>query len=75
MVKWKKPSGKTIETNEEKATIEAALDHGWKLVKPTISPEEKKMNALIKKATKLGLEVEEGADAETIQALIDAAKK
>lgn len=76
MIKWKKPSGKTIETNEEKATIEAALGHGWKLVKPAKKPAvSKEMKALVKEAKALGIDIADGDDEETLKALIDAAKK
>lgn len=30
MIKWLKPSGIEIETNEEEHTIKAAESHGWK---------------------------------------------
>jgi hypothetical protein len=33
-MKWTKPSGATIETNDEPATIAAAESLGWKREKP-----------------------------------------
>lgn len=43
MIKWKRPSGTTIETNEAPANIAAAEALGWERV-------EKKMTAAQKKA-------------------------
>ena len=34
MIKWKRPSGSTIETNETDATIKHAVESGWERVKP-----------------------------------------
>lgn len=32
-LKWSRPSGKTIETNDLPATVKAAVDKGWKPAK------------------------------------------
>ena len=42
MIKWQKPNGKKIVTNEENATISAAIDMGWELVKEEEKPKKKK---------------------------------
>jgi hypothetical protein len=34
MIKWKRPSGSIIETNETDETIKHAVKSGWELVKP-----------------------------------------
>ena len=34
MIKWKRPSGTMIETNEEKATIEHCEAQKWKRMEP-----------------------------------------
>jgi hypothetical protein len=34
MIKWKRPSGSIIETNETDETIEHAVKSGWEQVKP-----------------------------------------
>jgi len=47
MVKWKKPNGTIIKTNEEDATLKAAIDNGWE---PYEEPEKPKKKA--KKETK-----------------------
>jgi len=49
MAKWTKKSGAVIETNDEPATITAAIESGWKPVDPA-KPVAKK--AAKKKATK-----------------------
>lgn len=33
MIKWKRPSGKFIETNDTDASIQHAIDNDWKQVK------------------------------------------
>lgn len=47
MIKWKKPSGVIIETNESKASKEAAVKLGWELV--VESPQPKKRGPKPKK--------------------------
>lgn len=34
MIEWKKENGTIIKTNEEEASIRAAIDAGWEQVKP-----------------------------------------
>ena len=47
MIKWKRPSGRIIETNDSDAIIEYAAENGWELVKeeepkPEQKPKPKK---------------------------------
>ena len=42
MAKWTKKSGAVIETNDEPATITAAIESGWKPVDPVEAKEPKK---------------------------------
>lgn len=37
MIKWKKPNGTIIETNETEASIKAAVDMKWVQVKKRVS--------------------------------------
>ena len=41
-MKWTRPSGSEIETNNEKATIEACEKMGWKESKPKKEAKSKK---------------------------------
>ena len=41
MAKWTKKSGAVIETNDEPATITAAIESGWKPVNPAKPVEAK----------------------------------
>jgi hypothetical protein len=41
MIKWKRPSGSIIETNETDETIEHAVKSKWKRVKPEKDKPEK----------------------------------
>jgi len=42
MIEWKRPSGSTIETNDDKRNIAAAKKLGWKRVKKTQEKETPK---------------------------------
>ena len=42
MIKWIRPSGNEIETNNTKASVEYAESHGWKRVKGKPGPKAKK---------------------------------
>jgi hypothetical protein len=42
MVKWKKPNGNIIETNDEEATLKEAVKLGWEQVKDKPKRKKKK---------------------------------
>ena len=46
MIKWTRPSGSTIETNDSKATIEYAVANGWEQVKPKQAPKKVKTKVI-----------------------------
>lgn len=42
MITWIKPNGNEVETNDLKASVEAAKAHGWKEKKKEVKKEDKK---------------------------------
>jgi hypothetical protein len=49
MIKWKRPSGSIIETNDSDASIEYAVANGWEQVdKPKPKPAKKATKKVVK---------------------------